>query len=117
MGLCLDEPYEPVWNYSTKKKHADQGLIEQVKRIAPGVGKRAAEFGAFAVDNPDVLRSYDGVVLLQSAYEEQEFRIEAWSSRHEALMEAFPQTEPSEQILLHRLSLDEMLKLQNALVA
>lgn len=113
-GLCLEEPFENDWKFKVKKNTPlSKGLKMQIDKNAPNIGTQVASFGAFAVANHEALRSYDGIVIMQSAYEEQEFRISTWRSRHLALTEAIPELPVSDEILYQRMPMEEMLSIHN----
>jgi hypothetical protein len=118
-GLCLEEPYENNWKLKTdhRRQATPQGLSDKLESVAPGIGTNLVNFGAFAEDNPDVLCTYDGVVAMQAALTEQDYRIGLWSSRHDAVREAYPDLPLSADILHLHVPLHEMLIMQADLAA
>jgi hypothetical protein len=116
LGLCLEEPYENNWMLKPGPYNpAPQGLKVQLDRIAPDIGTQMANLGAYATEYPETLRTDEGVVALQTALEEQDYRISTWAPRHEAVTQAFPELTISEDVLMLRLPLSSILNLQNNL--
>ncbi len=109
MGHCLYQPFEPIWDKNRKKIVPDERVIVAIDVFAPGVGEQTIAFGKYAADNHDALRTDTGIILMQSALEEQDYRIDAWRSRHETLVAAFPNIDLSMDVLLDRVPLDEMI--------
>lgn len=114
MGDCISEPFEPKWDGKKRKVVPDEEILDAVRYYAPLAGSQISAFGRFAAENTDSLYSDTGIVLLQSAVEEQEYRIAAWEPRHQVLCEAFPDMQPSMDILLEHVPLEEMLRIQDS---
>jgi hypothetical protein len=118
-GLCLEKPVEtePMFVNGRGGKRLTNGLRTRLDGISPDLGTHVANFGAYAVEHPDALRSADGVALMQTTLEEQNYRKATWEPRHRAVVDAFPDLPQSEEILLFKRSLPELLSIQDNLSA
>ena len=103
-GFCLANPVDIHISGRDDGPH----LRAQIERVAPGLGSTLLGFGNYAIDNPDALRSFDGIVAMQAAVMEQERRIEHWSPRHGSIIEAFPDTKVSGEVLYFETPLNQM---------
>ncbi len=113
LGLCMEKPYEADPRYRDKKgRPMPSGLRTRLDQIDPQLGTQLVDFGAFASEHRDILRSADGLILMEAALEEQDYRIRIWEERHSLIREVFPQVGVSEDILYQRLSLQEMLDIE-----
>lgn len=106
-GFCLTYPFDK----DVRGVDHGSGLRAQVDRIAPGIGNQMLQFGLLAGDEPWHLKSETGIALMQAVLEEQKRRVAFWAPRHAAILEAFPDTELSQEVLLHRIPLKEAIDL------
>lgn len=108
-GFCLENPVE------INHTGIDNGpnLKRQINRVAPGIGETLLDFGKYTREQPDDLRLHDGIVAIEVTLDEQERRTRHWAPRHTAVLEVFPETVISEDLLLLRVPLDEMLSIQH----
>jgi len=110
LGLCLEEPVETVYVPGTgRKSRVSRELKAQFDKISPDIGTQVVNYGSYLLGNPEGFHSADGVNLLQAAYDEQDHRINAWAPRHAALEQQYPKLELSEEVLMMRVPLQEML--------
>lgn len=107
-GYCLVNPVQKDYLGHDSGKE----LKVVMDRLFPGVSNSILEFGKYADGNFDELRSYNGVALLESTLSEQNRRIAHWQPRHEAVCSVYPEIEISEEILLLKVPLEEMLDIQ-----
>lgn len=100
-GLCLEQPYEktrPGIRYKPSV-HGGLALRARLDQIAPGVGTSLANFGSYAGAHPETLVSYDGLLAMNWAADEQEYRSIEWMPRYSAVAEAFPALADTKKIL------------------
>jgi len=103
-GYCLENPVDLEFSGKNRSK----GLKKEIRRVAPGVGKSLLSLGDFATEEPDILRSYDGIVAMQTVLVEQERRYNHWSPRHEAIHRAFPSVPLSKEVLYQSIETHEI---------
>ncbi len=106
-GFCLAYPFDK----DVRGEDHGPGLRLQIDRIAPNIGEQILQFGLLSGDEPWHLRSEVGIALMQASLEEQRRRVAFWAPRHTALLEAFPDIEVSEEVLLQRIPAYEIIGL------
>ncbi|MDQ3123365.1 MAG: hypothetical protein M3Q14_01625 [bacterium] len=112
-GYCLRYPADPDF----RGEDHGSALAAQINRVAEDIGQTLEHFGLFADWKPEILQTADGITVMEITREEQERRIAHWRPRHEAITGAYPTLPLSEEILLERIPLSEMLILQSDLGA
>ena len=110
-GYCLRNPVQ----IDFKGENHGQGLRLKIDSFGDNLGAQLEEFGSAALDDEGLLRSHDGVLAMELALAEQDRRFNYWMPRHEAVTEAFPDIDISEEILLLRVSLAEIKMLRKNL--
>ncbi len=114
LGACLEEPYDHDYrNLTGPGRKTPQGLSARIESIAPDAGRQLVSFGSYASNNPEVLRSYEGVTALTAASDEQDYRISTWQPRHEVLFQVYPELEPSTDVITLKVPLGDMLQIQD----
>lgn len=116
MGLCLEEPVDVTRPNKKDTSESTQELRRVIEEIAPGIGTQLVSYGAYASSHPEALLDGIGIVVMESALDEQVMRIDAWTMRRDALAVTFPDAVQDMSYLDH-LSLEELLKVQGGLAA
>lgn len=109
-GLCLENPFE-----NNRRRGREEGLKTRLDRFSPDLGSQIASFGVYASKNPEALTTFDGIVLLGVARDEQQYHIDTWAPRHTTVIEQFPEIPISREILYQTLSFEEMVSIQDEL--
>lgn len=109
-GLCLESPFE-----NNRRRGKEEGLKTRLDSFGPQLGQDFVDFGAYATAHPEALYSFDGMVLMEAALDEQKYQIATWAPRHTAVIESYPQIEISREILYQTLPLAEMLAVEDEL--
>lgn len=110
LGMCLEEPVETVYVPGRgRKPRVSNELKAKFDTFSPDIGSRIIDYGSYLTNNPEGFASADGVILLQAAYDEQDRRIDTWAPRHKALEQQYPELEVSQEVLMMRVPLQEML--------
>jgi hypothetical protein len=110
-GFCLENPMDIDY---TGFDHGPN-IKRQIQRVGPNVGKLLLDFGNYTRDRHEDLLLEEGIVAMEVTLDEQERRARHWAPRHSAILEAYPETEISEDVLLLHVPLDEMLSIQHVL--
>ncbi len=113
LGHCM---LYPVDIDHTGKDHGKE-LGKFIKSISGDTPEKLQAFGLYAGKNPEALETYEGVSSMEVVLSEQERRCDYWSPRHQAVLEAFPEVRPSNEVLYMQLPLDELLSIEFPRVA
>lgn len=114
LGMCIREPFTGKdWKKEFKRDPSIKQINWRIKKSAPNTGQELVEFGLYAGENPEALSSFEGVALMNMAADEQVQRVGAWRDCYESMVEAYPDIRRSEDILLERVPLKELLSIQD----
>ncbi len=119
LGICLLEPFERNWHLAENRRayKSPQGIKDRLDKIAPDLGANVLAFGGMCLERPEELTSYDGVVAINVALDEQDTRIDTWSALHGVVTDTFPNLPVSNEILYLHAPMDELLSLEPRLAA
>ncbi len=107
-GHCLQHPKD------IDHMGVDHGkeLGKVIKHIGGSAASDLEQFGLFAEVSPDVLNSYEGVSAMQVSLDEEQRRYDFWSVRHQAILDAYPDIRPSNEVLYMKIPLPELLSIK-----
>ncbi|NBU34218.1 hypothetical protein EB118_18465 [bacterium] len=109
LGQCMQNPIGKGERMQKKHKESRGGLKVKLDSNFPNLGNELASFGAYATVHPQVLRSADGYFAMIAALQEQEYQIDFWQPRHEAIVQAFPAITQSSEALAGQMNLEQIL--------
>lgn len=115
-GYCLENPVTTNWVHQENQRDEvkDTWLIDKINSFSPNVGRQVLDFGLYALEDKSQILTEEGISIATVASYEQDRRIDIWSRRYNAIVNAYPQIDRSIEAI-GRLSLPEIFDVQSEL--